>query len=89
MICVFISDPDPVFYLSQIPVPGVKKAPDPGSGYAAMEIKVLFINVLYNIKDKFDCFFQKFPRVERLCPRYVVTSKLIRSGRNSPDSDPP
>ncbi len=63
---LFISDPDPGFYLSKIPVPGAKKAPDPGSWSATLAIKVLFINVLYNIKDKFDCFFLKFSRVERL-----------------------
>jgi hypothetical protein len=33
---MFIPDPDLDFYLSQIPDPGVKKAPDPGSGSATL-----------------------------------------------------
>jgi hypothetical protein len=31
MIQVFIPDPDLIFYLSRIPDPEVKKAPEPGS----------------------------------------------------------
>ncbi len=30
-------DPDPDFYPSRIPDPGVKKAPDPGSGSATLD----------------------------------------------------
>jgi hypothetical protein len=33
---LFIPDPDPGFYPSLIPDPGVKKAPDPGSGSATL-----------------------------------------------------
>jgi hypothetical protein len=33
---LFIPDPDLTFYPSRIPDPGVKKAPDPGSGSATL-----------------------------------------------------
>jgi hypothetical protein len=33
---MFIPDPDLDFYPSRIPDPGIKKAPDPGSGSATM-----------------------------------------------------
>jgi hypothetical protein len=33
---LFIPDPDPDFYLSRIPDPGVKEIPDPGSGSATL-----------------------------------------------------
>ncbi len=33
---LFIPDPDPDFYSSRIQDPGVKKAPDPGSGSATL-----------------------------------------------------
>jgi hypothetical protein len=37
-----IPDPDPVIYLSRIPDPGVKKAPDPGSGSATLVYYIIF-----------------------------------------------
>jgi len=43
MIWVVIPDPDPDFFT--IPDPGVKKAPDPGSGtlvYTEMQLNLLF-----------------------------------------------
>ncbi len=53
---------DPGFsisYPSRIPDPGVKKEPDPGSGYATLPIMILFLHFLLTVRWYTDLFLKK------------------------------
>jgi hypothetical protein len=48
-----IPDPDPYFYPSRIPDPGVKKAPDPGSRIGIRNTGKNLLRIFFLVEDKF------------------------------------
>ncbi len=65
---LFIPDPDADFYPSRIPDPGVKKAPDPGSGSATLSVSMRIRDVYPGsgfFHDWSECFHPQ-PRSESL-----------------------